>query len=412
MPSSNSPLYSNDSYRSFPHSLEISKTDRFGLPPNALAFTCSKPNPSQRYSNYPSKYPFNSIKQDPICQHQSLFSPPHRSFESSFDKDLWVPHHTNKLETNNCFYGNIPKPSKEPSFPYSISRLKLCHRPEFDNLHSRSQKSTKEPTYKQDSSSFRKFMPTMKRSTNKLIPMSSFDNTSPLSTSRKPPDNLLSTNINNDEIFIESNSKDVKLKTSHSADNNLNSYSNFSDLIRPQVCHGQDKCIQNRYSNPLYSESKFKYKYRGRDSEKRVLSNCNSASSLERKNMFYYPNSVCSVVDNKHIFVPIIRSESTPCIYSPTLRIGSKRRNGEIERPTASFSKMFNSQFHPIASAPDISPFEDHKRFSSRSPESIPDEFSFETNIELKEVLPYDKPKQNILRCTAEKIDLQSIEEN
>ena len=408
MPSSNSPFYSNDSYGSFPQTLRKSKTDRlFGLPPNTLTFNCSKPTHPHKFSNIHSKVPINSIKQDPICQHQSLLPLPQPISEFSKDKELNASHTSNRFELNNCYCGNLPKTSKEQQFPYSISRLKFGHQPEFDNIHGISQTFAKEPTYTSDSSSFRKCMPTMKQNTHQFNPMSSFDYTASLSTSRLPSDNLPSTDSNH-EILIELKSKDVKLKTSHSADNNLHSYSNFNDLIPPQVYDSQNKSIQN----PLNLETKFKYKYRGRESEKRMLSNCNSASSLERKKVFYYPNSKYPVVDNKHIFVPIIRSESTPCICSPTLRIGVKRRNGEIERPTASFSKMFNSQFHPISSAPDVSPSENHKRFSSRSPESIPEDLSYESNVELKEVLHYDRPKQNIIRCIEEKIDLQSIEEN
>lgn len=410
MPSSNSPLYSNDSYSLFPHSLGISPTDRLlSLPPNSLAFNCSKQASSIKYS-FPSKTHIDSTKQDPICHHQSLFSPPHTS-EFSIDNDLWASHNVKRFELNDCFYRNIPKPLREQSFPYPISRLKFCHPPEFDYMQSKSQTSASELTYEQESSSFKRFMPTVKHNTHKLSPMQSFDSTPSLSRSRPPSDRLSSTNSHN-ELFIELKSKDVKLKTSHSADNNLHSYSNFSDLVHPQVYESESKCLQNRYSNPLNLDNKFKYKYQSRDSEKRMLSNRNSASSLERKNVFHYPTSINPVVDNKHIFVPIIRSESTPCICPPTLRIGVKRRNGEIERPTASFSKMFNSQFHPIASTPDVSHFEDHKRFSSRSPESIPDDLSYESNIELKEVPPCDRPKQSIGRCSAEKIDLQSIEEN
>ncbi|KAI6653120.1 hypothetical protein LOD99_3956 [Oopsacas minuta] len=285
------------------------------------------------------------------------------------------------------------------------SDLQMQRLPQFDIAKNSSILCGNAPTRKSDSLRIRKLLPSINLIKRKLLPTQSFDD-SILNTSNTGEDYVQSTtcsgSIDSGHVF-----KEIGLKNSHSADKNLHTYSNFTDFI----CEHKK---QNRYmkikQNDIITVD-LKPNHRDTNSDKRYLSYCSSASSIERSDIFRYPNTSHHDVDNQHIFIPIIRSESTPCIYPPPLRIGIKRRLKETQRPAANFSKMYNSQINPCVSTPSVSPVEDLKRFSSRSPESIPEDWECESV--LKDIPFYEKSNQfNNIRSGSEKLDLQSIEEN
>ena len=243
----------------------------------------------------------------------------------------------------------------------------------------------------------RKFLSSLKSLKRTILPSQSPDDLSNVTDSfavSKSPSTLDENNASSSAVNMKhcSCNKLRRLKTSHSADNNLHCYSDFNQL-RENVTSKREPSLnfERSLTDYIFSEE----------------SNIIAPITSTLKTADNLPNHI-SPLFNIQEFVPIMRSESTPCICSRNSRIGMKRKAEEPDRPTANFAKMWDSQISPNVFTPDISPIGDVNRFSSCSPDSISDEFE-------QKVADYRLQrggKQFLQHSEFDKIDIQSIEEN
>ena len=313
---------------------------------------------------------------------------------------------------------NLLKPSLSFDNEVHMTHLSQCQFPhneshQFPQLFTADTTVSTSSINKHDNSSFRKLIPSIRSFRRKLLPIQSFN----IPSSRQYSEDCLKSlkpqksfcDLNSDK-YKELNINDSKLKTSHSADTCLHTYSSYNEFFYPQ--DKMSKNLDNNLKDSTFHRTcpiipKF---WENDTNERDSLTNRNYTCLTSRPLCFpsSYSSNNCY---NQQVFVPIMRSESTPCICSPTLRIGVKRRANEVERPTANFAKMWVSQFDNEPSASDLSPLHVHKRFSSRSPESIPDEWGSESNLDIQDSSCIVKSFE-LNDCCNETLDLQSIEEN
>ena len=334
----------------------------------------------------------------------------------------YSPQHLNELYNFNLpFIKDLDLLKPSLSFDDEIPVKHLSH---YEFLNKKSQRlpqlftattiTSNIPVTKNNNSSFRRLIPSIRSFRRKLLPTQSFD----ISRSRQYSEDCLKSlklqksfcDLSTDKYRdYDTINTDSRLKTSHSADTCLHSYSNYNEFL----CR-EDKISKNSYNNLDNSNCCRTYPINHKSREHN-LHEKNSSTIRDftsgKPQYLSSPNSSDHYCNNQQVFMPIMRSESTPCICSPSLRIGIKRRANEIERPTANFAKMWVSQFDPNDSTSDVSPLHDRKRFSSRSPESIPDEWGSESYLEIQDIVHNAKSFELKNFCN-EKLDLQSIEEN
>ena len=315
---------------------------------------------------------------------------------------------TNLLEPSQSYSNEVQANHNSQSQLSNQESLQLPH------LYSNNTIIPTNVNNKYDNCSFRKLFPSIKSFRRKLVPTQSFD----ASSSRHYSDDHLRS-LKPQKSFSDLSSpkyndlnhfnKDTKLKTSHSADTCLHAYSNYNEFL-----YRNDKISKNCHSsleNSSFLQSNIYHsKFSQHNSEQLDYFPDRNSASIAGKTQCSPSYSADYHCNNQQVFVPIIRSESTPCICSPTLRIGVKRRANEVERPTANFEKMWGSQFDYNDVSSDLSPLQDRKRFSSRSPESIPDESGSESNLGIQDF--HNVKSFEFNDCCNEKLDLQSIEEN